>query len=60
MDGRFGLQQLVFRLDGRSLGLFLGALLATLAFQLCFFSKFYFALAFLEGLAGFSDDSTSF
>ena len=60
MDWRFGLQQLVFRLDGRSLSLFLGTLLATVAFQLRFFSKLYFALTFLEGLTGFSDDSTSF
>ena len=60
MDWRFGLQHVVFRLDGGPLSLFLGALLATLAFQLGFFPEFYLTLAFLEGLAGLSDDSTSF
>jgi len=39
--------------------LFSGALLAALTLKLCLFAKFQFSLAFLKGLARFSDDSTS-
>lgn len=60
MNWYFGLQLVVLRLNGGALRLFLGALLAALAFQLCFFPKLHLALTFFEGLAGFSDDGTSF
>jgi hypothetical protein len=57
MNWRFKQELIDLRLGARTLRFLLGPLLAALAFQLRFLTKLDLALAFLEGLTGFSDDA---